>query len=374
MRILYITHLTERNGATIALRNIMQGMVERGVEVGLITPDRHGFICDEARELGVNVLCNYPYPWAMLKGKISFLQYLMAHWKTYRLINAFRPDIVHCNSGIIDYSLLGCFLLKTPMVWHLREYIDKDFGQSIWGGLWLHKRLLKLPFAHCIAITDGVFQHFGLSKRKDVVIYDGVIDANEKVSIVKNKNSVVRYFLFVGSFIEGKGAHVVFEQFDKIHQEYPDVEFWLACRYAEDSEYYRRCIEIAKQSGFEQNVRFLGFRSDVGLLMANAVALIVPSRFEAFGFITVEAMYNKCLVIGRNTAGTREQFDRGLQTTGEEIGLRFESEPELPSLMTRSLVEDFSVMKERARWIASTYYTTQRNVDEIFHLYQKLKR
>lgn len=41
------------------------------------------------------------------------------------------------------------------------------------------------------------------------------------------------------------------------------------------------------------------------------MALIVPSPFEAFGLITAEAMFNKCLVIGRDTAGTKEQFDNG---------------------------------------------------------------
>ena len=44
-------------------------------------------------------------------------------------------------------------------------------------------------------------------------------------------------------------------------------------------------------------------------------------------------MYNHCLVIGRNTAGTKEQFDNGLDQTGEEIGLRFDSDLELKTLM-----------------------------------------
>ena len=45
--------------------------------------------------------------------------------------------------------------------------------------------------------------------------------------------------------------------------------------------------------------------------MSKALALFVPSSFEGFGFITVEAMFCGCLVIGRNTGGTKEQFDNG---------------------------------------------------------------
>jgi glycosyltransferase involved in cell wall biosynthesis len=38
--------------------------------------------------------------------------------------------------------------------------------------------------------------------------------------------------------------------------------------------------------------------------MAHATALIVSSYHEGFGFITVEAMFNGCLVIGNNKGGT----------------------------------------------------------------------
>lgn len=42
--------------------------------------------------------------------------------------------------------------------------------------------------------------------------------------------------------------------------------------------------------------------------MNRATALIVPSPFEAFGLITAEAMFNKCLVIGKDTAGTKNNL------------------------------------------------------------------
>lgn len=371
MRILYITHLTERNGATIALRNIMRGMVERGVEIGLIAPYIEGFICDEVRALGAPVLCNYPYPWAMLKGYISFRHYITAHWKTYQLIKSFKPDLVHCNSGIIDYTLLGCILTHTPMIWHNREYIDLFFNQPLYGGLLFHKKKLKLPFVHCIAITNGVFQHFELKEPKDSIVYDGVID-EKAPQLVESKDTTVRYFLFVGSFIEGKGVHVIFDQFASVHQQYPDVELWLACRYSTGSEYYKSCIDIAVQNGFSGKVKFLGFCTDVASLMSNAVAIIVPSRFEAFGFITVEAMHNNCLVIGRNTAGTKEQFDKGLEETGAEIGLRFENDEELPMLMKRTLDGDFQEMRCRAKSLVDSSYTIDKHNNRLYFLYANL--
>ncbi len=69
-------------------------------------------------------------------------------------------------------------------------------------------------------------------------------------------------------------------------------------------------------------------------LMNRATALIVPSPFEAFGLITAEAMFNKCLVIGKDTAGTKEQFDNGQRKYNKEIALRFTNEQQLTTHLT----------------------------------------
>ena len=106
--------------------------------------------------------------------------------------------------------------------------------------------------------------------------------------------------------------------------------------------------------------------------MRGALALVVPSRFEGFGFITVEAMLNGCLVIGNNTAGTKEQFDIGKRQTGSEIGLRYDNAFELQVLMNRALEEDFREMKENARRVVLQNYTIEKNAEDILCLYKKI--
>lgn len=93
--------------------------------------------------------------------------------------------------------------------------------------------------------------------------------------------------------------------------------------------YTRKCMKYISENKLSQFVEFLGQRSDVYDLMQQATALIVPSNFEAFGFITAEAMFNKCLVIGRNTAGTKEQFDNIELLLKSKYVFRFNSKQEL---------------------------------------------
>ena len=74
---------------------------------------------------------------------------------------------------------------------------------------------------------------------------------------------------------------------------------------------------------------FLGYRNDIAELMSCARAVIIPSYFEAFGFITAEAMYNGAQVIGFNTAGTKEQMDNVEEHLKKKVCERFTNTSEL---------------------------------------------
>jgi glycosyltransferase involved in cell wall biosynthesis len=46
----------------------------------------------------------------------------------------------------------------------------------------------------------------------------------------------------------------------------------------------------AERLGVAENVRFLGFRSDLPALMRTADVVVLPSRWEGFGLVLLEAM------------------------------------------------------------------------------------
>ena len=119
-------------------------------------------------------------------------------------------------------------------------------------------------------------------------------------------------------------------------------------------------------------VHFLGPRDDVLQLMGQAKMFVMPSLSEGFGFTTVEAMCMGTPVIGRNTTGTKEQFDRGLNDTGMEIGLRFTNVNELVQCMERCVSEDMSGMVNNARHYVATHYTIKDHIDNVERYYKRL--
>ena len=143
---------------------------------------------------------------------------------------------------------------------------------------------------------------------------------------------------------------------------------WLAGRDVID------VAKLIKERKLDDKVKYLGVRKDVYELMAKARALIVPSRFEGFGFITTEAMLNHCLVIGRNTAGTKEQFDNGKEWTGTEIGIRFNNATELKEILlnvSKCSISNYSKTIESA-YVSAKHYSIERNIECINNLYRKI--
>ena len=205
-----------------------------------------------------------------------------------------------------------------------------------------------------------------LNDKKDRVIYDGVF--SRQVEIPKCLKKAKR-FLFVGALNKGKGIYDALAAFDSIAGNNPEYEFWIA-----GDDYVDIKKSIAKCKHFNQ-IKYLGFRSDIYQLMAESTALLVPSFYEGFGFITAEAMLNKTLVIGRNVAGTKEQFDNGCNMFNKPIALSFtdmESFKEHLQTVCDKGASAFNDYTDRAYNTVKKLYTIEDNCLSLLKFYNHI--
>lgn len=217
-----------------------------------------------------------------------------------------------------------------------------------------------------IAITKGVFEHFHL-RSCDRVIYDGPLDTSKLKNSV-NKQNVV---LFVGNFLRGKRVDLAISAFALFHKQFPQYKLLLVGDML-DTHYTQECKNLVEKNGLDQSVCFMGRRQDVYDLMSVSKMLIVPSNFEGFGFVTVEGMANNCLVIGRNTAGTKEQMDKGLKECGHEIAYRFNNLDELVNCMLRAAETDTSQLRTFAKNVVLTNYTKEIHARRVISFYKDI--
>ena len=86
-------------------------------------------------------------------------------------------------------------------------------------------------------------------------------------------------------------------------------------------------------------------------------------------------MFSGCLVIGNNVAGTKEQFDNGLELTGEEIALRYTAEAQLVQHLidvTNNPIEQYEPIILRGQEVVRQLYTAEMHVEQVYDLYKKI--
>ena len=381
MKVLYVTNSGGWGGASIALKNIWE-QLDSSVDVFVIFPNK-GEFSEFAEKKFKCFFLSYGHDiWPQLKKISDYVLFcpkliyrIISNHKSYKhlckIINTIQPDIVHTNVGPIHFAAKAAAKCKIPHIWHLREYQIADFNMHPFPTLKSFKTKLNLSNNYIISITNNIKNYFILSDQKCKTIYDGVIYKHKTIPIINYEDS--NYLLFVGRLEDAKGWKDALKAYLKISNDYPDIELYFAGTYNKSEiEYVQKKLIPDK---IHKKIKFLGFRDDCYQLMQKARALLVPSQSEGFGFITVEGMYNGCIVIGRNVAGTKEQFDNGLNIHNSEIALRFNSQEEFVNQIKNVLDKpkiNYKKMIENAQQTVIKLYTIEKKAEEVLALYKSI--
>lgn len=379
MKILYITHTTDGSGARVALVNMAKGLIARGHVVYVMTPAMDCKVSNSMREIGATVLvapvCSTVYPktknfvkWIIL-FIIRLFKWIIAKKCIRKAVVNNGIDIVHTNVGPLNLAPSICRSLSIPHVWHIREF-QKEFKITFFPSPSNFLKDICKKGNYNIAVTESVYVFFHLRKDIDRVIYDGVFPIDLINQNYKPFNQRDKIILFVGRIEEAKGTIDLIKAFVSFHKAHKDWQLRIVGDYNENSPYFQDCKKVCNDYSCKDYVTFLGKRNDVFRIMCLSRILVVPSLNEAFGFVTAEGMANGCLVIGRNTGGTKEQFENGKRITGSEIALRFETQDELVSQLCNAAEIDYSEMIERARRVAIQLYSLERTSEQVEDYYK----
>lgn len=375
LKVAYILHDSDRfGGAYKSFLPMLYALMEKGVELLVVVPDEtndRGAAKDlESRGIPVLVLKYrlnvYPYDEG-LKDYLLWVPRLLARrWVNARATRQLAQhlqgfDIVHSNSSVIDVGQRAAKMLGIPHIYHFRENTDQ-IGMRYYPC----KENFYKTVTNAICITKGVQEHHHLVDRSEV-IYD-CISTPDLVEVSKGD-----YLFFAGRLEYNKGIEELIDAYARSNKALP---LWIAGAPLKES-YLEMLKEKVRQHGIEDGVVFLGARNDVPQLMTGARATIVPSYNEGFGRILPEAMFMRCLTIGRDTTGTKEQYDNGVEITGGEIGLRFNTADELTALIDKVCTTDmqeWSSHVERAFQTVHTLYTQEACSGAVLDYYKKIMK
>jgi UDP-glucose:(heptosyl)LPS alpha-1,3-glucosyltransferase len=222
---------------------------------------------------------------------------------------------------------------------------------------------LKRAIAVSNLVRDDLVRTFALAPAQAVTLYNGVdLDRFFPAPEAGERGEIRREFgvddsrpavMFVGNGFARKGLGFLIEAWPAIGAEARLIVIGTDQAAAS----YER---LARRLGLKDRVRFLGRRADVARLMRGADALALPSLFEPFGNVAMEAMASGVPVLSTARCGVAEIMSAALQayivndpTNRTEIAARI-----------NALIEAAPILKAEAR-AAAEQFTWERHAREL---------
>lgn len=385
MKILYILNSTALSGGSNkSFMPLLEGMKDKGVDVCVVVPDTDG-IYGVLNEMGIRTIVvrmkHNVYPAKVgIKGHVLFVPRIfgrlvlngLALRKLKRIFRKEGVDIIHTNVSVIKLGFSLAAFMKVSHIYHIREYVGKNHNLRFFPSSRYFYRQLRQPDSYAICITNGVMDYYGLSNAKNVtMIYDPVLPSRLSGLDFDKED----YFLYAGRIERPKGLLELIQAYVEYvrHSKHP-AKLRIAGAVS-DQTFYEEVNKTIKENKISDYVTFLGELKDVTDVMRKALAIVIPSWFEGFGRCMTEAMFNGCLVIGKDNTGTKEQFDNGLELCGEEIGFRYQTNEEL----TMAMMEVERLDEDKRKKIECSalktvmhFYTEQASVNNVYDFYQHI--
>lgn len=380
IKVLYILNSTIMGGATISFINLIKGLASYGVQPVVILPQNE--------DKGDELICFFqqhhiayykrhvissslPKPVNLLQLLKVCVSFILMYYRRYisyleilDVVKKEKPDIIHTNVGVIREGLYAAKKTKTPHIQHIREYQNKDFGWIIVPSKNHYEQFLQRSDA-IITITDNLKSYFHLQGVSNAVtIYNGIYSISDTKYCKEKKH----FFLCACRIVSGKGYEDIVEAFSrfKTKDKYRDYELIIA---GQGEDNYLNIIKDAINSKpCKDCIKLLGHIKDVRPLMAEATALLVASKSEGFGRMTAEACFNGCLVIGRETGGTKEI----LQATGGFLFKDIDTFVTQMEKVCQLSSEDYQNLALEAQAKAKMLYSTESNCEKTYKLYKQL--
>ena len=310
MKVVHIIKATRISGAERHLLILLPALRVRGVEVHLILLEDPARPVDEmAAEL---TQADVPV-WRIPIYRHSDVRVI---GRIRHVLRTLRPDIVHTH--LIHADLYGTAAARLSRV---RTVISSRHNDDNFRRLWpvrvFHRLLWRMTDAG-IAISQAIARFCveveGAPAKKITTIYYGlplkIVDRKMARYALRGELKLAPDMLLIGMvcrLIEQKGVVYGLRAFARIAPQFPAAQLVIAG----DGLLRRRLEAEAKTLGVQDRVHFLGWRSDTPTVMAALDVLLMPSLWEGFGLVLLEAMAQTVPIIGSGVSAIPEVVVEG---------------------------------------------------------------
>jgi glycosyltransferase involved in cell wall biosynthesis len=387
LRVAYITHYPELYGANRSMLDLLLELRQRGEVDPIVLLPRPGALTGVLDDAGVPWFIEPFKPWMSERYYSGHIHHRIGQYLRQeraardrarenrdvlpRIAEHLRDagtQLVHANSSVVGIAPQLARTLGVPLVWHIRELPERQYLLHLDAGRRRYGAALR-EAVRLIAISDAV--------RQDIVRYTG---AAGNITLIPNgvlhqaRYAAVRAqcaerwkrtspftFVLVGLIHPSKGQVEAVEALELVRAQRPEARLLIAGEGRDEA--LRSTIA---RTGQQEAVELAGFVQDPYTVFARGHVLLMCSRNEAMGRVTVEAMATGMPVIGHASGGTQELVQ-------EEVnGLLYPGGAATLAERMLRMIDDpakAKTMGDRASALAEERFSIERYASSVLEVY-----
>ena len=299
------------------------------------------------------------------KYKRSIFNIFSAIKQIHEVIEKVNPDIIHVHSTWAGLFVRLPYLFrkrKAKIVYQSHGWAflmdTSNYKKNIYA---LVERILSIPTDKIINISNYEQNQaikYGLNKNKMIMIYNGVEDKINKSNLKLNWDGNKINLLFVGRLDRQKGLDLFLDVYEKMKLK--NIHLYVIGTSVLDNN-------LPKNTEY---VTYLGWvdSKNIDEYYQACDAVIMPSRWEGFGLVAVEAMKNSKPVLVSNRGALPELVKEN------KNGYIFQLENiSILEMILKNLNKEYLVtLGKGARQIYKNNYTADIFVIKILNIYKNI--
>lgn len=294
--------------------NLAKGLVAGGMDVQIWggAVDRDLGLDDRFHKITYRKKPSSVKVWSFCRGYQKLLQAFNID-VTFGITQVYPVDVYRVGSGIYPNWLR----IQNPNL--LLRWIHLLTRPVYWANRMIEKRIMTNPRLKKVVVNSklekkNLLRFYPVAEEKIEVIYNGV-DLDRFHPMRKEDSAVVRaeldtktddsVVLFASNNFRRKGLAVLMRAVALLKE--GSVVVWVAGRGKEKA--FR---SLAKQLDMAHRVRFLGEHSDMPRLYGASDCMVLPTQYDSFSNVVLEAMACDIPVITTPNNGAAEAIEPGV--------------------------------------------------------------
>lgn len=220
-----------------------------------------------------------------------------------------KPDVIHVHCGLYGGLAAKVIKDKYSIPYVITEHSSTILNNSLND---YNKQVLTVAYNNAdklISVGEKLKSSMKNYTNNDIVVVPNIVNTDGFKVDKEHKRKKFR-FVTVAYLKKNKRIDLVIEGFNKLKEKYNDIELYIGG----DGPERTNIQQLIDKYNLNEDVHLLGevLREDLPAIMGNSDCFVLPSMYETFGVVYIEALACGVPIIATKCGGPEDFFNENL--------------------------------------------------------------